>query len=122
MQHIVHRDLAARNVLLDEQLRGKISDFGTRERATSILVRIVPVDSDLYEHERTPTGFLVAGRRFIWRSLCVGLARHEDKASEGVPVGRVNTSDVGKFPVKWTAPEAIKENRFSTKSDVWCAS
>ena len=28
IQHIVHRDLAARNVLLDEQLRGKISDFG----------------------------------------------------------------------------------------------
>lgn len=24
-----------------------------------------------------------------------------------------------KFPVKWTAPEAIHENRFSIKSDVW---
>ena len=24
-----------------------------------------------------------------------------------------------KFPVKWTAPEAIRKKRFDTKSDVW---
>lgn len=24
-----------------------------------------------------------------------------------------------KFPVKWTAPEAIHENKFTIKSDVW---
>ncbi|KAK5909376.1 hypothetical protein CesoFtcFv8_003310 [Champsocephalus esox] len=27
--------------------------------------------------------------------------------------------DTGKLPVKWTSPEAIREKRFSTKSDVW---
>lgn len=27
--------------------------------------------------------------------------------------------DNEKFPVKWTAPEAIQEKKFSTKSDVW---
>ncbi|XP_043909952.1 megakaryocyte-associated tyrosine-protein kinase [Protopterus annectens] len=27
--------------------------------------------------------------------------------------------DNAKLPVKWTAPEALKQNKFSTKSDVW---
>uniref|UniRef100_A0A8C2W9X7 Tyrosine-protein kinase n=1 Tax=Cyclopterus lumpus TaxID=8103 RepID=A0A8C2W9X7_CYCLU len=27
--------------------------------------------------------------------------------------------DTAKLPVKWTSPEAIREKRFSTKSDVW---
>ncbi|NXA33162.1 CSK kinase, partial [Eudromia elegans] len=29
------------------------------------------------------------------------------------------TQDTGKLPVKWTAPEALREKKFSTKSDVW---
>ncbi|KFP87940.1 Tyrosine-protein kinase CSK, partial [Acanthisitta chloris] len=30
-----------------------------------------------------------------------------------------STQDTGKLPVKWTAPEALREKKFSTKSDVW---
>lgn len=37
------------------------------------------------------------------------------KENENVYEAREGT----KFPVKWTAPEAIHENRFSIKSDVW---
>uniref|UniRef100_A0A8B9RI11 Tyrosine-protein kinase n=1 Tax=Astyanax mexicanus TaxID=7994 RepID=A0A8B9RI11_ASTMX len=30
-----------------------------------------------------------------------------------------STQDTAKLPVKWTAPEALREKTFSTKSDVW---
>ena len=31
-----------------------------------------------------------------------------------------DTSVDTKIPIKWTAPEALMNNKFSTKSDVWC--
>lgn len=30
-----------------------------------------------------------------------------------------SSQDTAKLPIKWTAPEALREKRFSTKSDVW---
>ncbi|OQR68809.1 tyrosine-protein kinase CSK-like, partial [Tropilaelaps mercedesae] len=38
-----------------------------------------------------------------------GLAKSQD----------ADNPDVGKFPIKWTAPEALKTNLFSNKTDMW---
>lgn len=63
-KNFIHRDLAARNILIGEDNKAKVSDFG--------LTRTV------------------AARQ-----------------------------DGTKLPVKWTAPEALRDNKFSNKSDVW---
>ncbi|XP_015587469.1 tyrosine-protein kinase Src64B isoform X3 [Cephus cinctus] len=67
-KQLIHRDLAARNVLIGENNKAKICDFG--------LARVIEDD------EYCP--------------------------KQG-----------SRFPVKWTAPEAIVYGRFSIKSDVW---
>ncbi|XP_063729281.1 tyrosine-protein kinase Yes-like [Symsagittifera roscoffensis] len=66
---IVHRDLAARNVLLTDDRKCKVCDFG--------LARFL-MDNEIYQG-----------------------------------------SSKSKFPWKWTAPEGLSEQRFSSKSDVW---
>ena len=67
-KNIVHRDLAARNVLVDSNIRCKISDYG--------MSRVL--DDKTY-----------------YRSFGATL------------------------PVRWTAPEALEEQVFTTQSDVW---
>ena len=41
-----------------------------------------------------------------------GLSRHSNE-------GEVTTAATEAIPVRWTAPEAIAERRFTAKSDVW---
>ena len=92
-ENVVHRDLAARNVLVDEHYNLRVGDFGC---ASALCCGCPPV----CHHSRPPP----CDCRFA-RVL-----------SDPVDVG-VTSSNVG--PVRWMAPESLRQRQYSTASDVW---
>ena len=92
-ENVVHRDLAARNVLVDEHYNLRVGDFGC---ASTLCCGCPPV----CHHSRPPP----CDCRFA-RVL-----------SDPVDVG-VTSSNVG--PVRWMAPESLRQRQYSTASDVW---
>ncbi|KAK2509971.1 hypothetical protein MC885_004342, partial [Smutsia gigantea] len=64
------------------------------------------------------------GNNFVHRDLAArNVLVSEDNVAKVSDFGLTKeascTQDTGKLPVKWTAPEALREKKFSTKSDVW---
>jgi fyn-related kinase len=73
------------------------------------------LESQNYIHRDLAARNVLVGEHNIYKVADFGLAR----------VFKVDNEDIYeskheiKLPVKWTAPEAIRTNKFSIKSDVW---
>ena len=88
----IHRDLAARNVLVADDCTLKIADFG--------LTRNIP-NNDYYR-KKTDVSLLPDCLR----------SRVASELNRSFDVFQ------GRLPVKWMAPEALFDKKYTTKSDV----
>lgn len=52
-------------------------------------------------------------------SCSLTLAETQPTAPQTLPDSALSNSSGAKFPIKWTAPEAINFGSFTIKSDVW---
>ncbi|KAK7906829.1 hypothetical protein WMY93_015441 [Mugilogobius chulae] len=85
------------------------------EMAAQVASGMAYLEQQNYIHRDLAARNVLVGDNNICKVADFGLARVFMKENENVYEAR----EGGKFPVKWTAPEAIRDNLFSIKSDVW---
>ncbi|KAK2883755.1 hypothetical protein QQF64_016518 [Cirrhinus molitorella] len=85
------------------------------EMAAQVACGMAYLELQNYIHRDLAARNVLVGDNNVCKVADFGLARVFQMENENVYEAREGT----KFPVKWTAPEAINENKFSIKSDVW---
>lgn len=95
----------------DEGRTLKFSNF--IEMATDVSEGMVFLEKKEVVHRDVRAANILIGANLSCKVADFGLARLT--SDEGIYDSNQNT----KFPLKWTAPEAIKTKVFSTKTDVW---
>nr|XP_020468579.1 tyrosine-protein kinase FRK [Monopterus albus] len=85
------------------------------EMAAQVASGMAFLELQNYIHRDLAARNVLVGENNICKVADFGLARVFMKENENVYEPR----EGAKFPVKWTAPEAIHDNKFTIKSDVW---
>ncbi|XP_042246848.1 tyrosine-protein kinase SRK2 [Thunnus maccoyii] len=97
----------------DKGTKLRISD--QIEMAAQVAAGMAYLELQNYIHRDLAARNVLVGENNICKVADFGLARVFMKENENVYEAKEGT----KFPVKWTAPEAIHDNKFTIKSDVW---
>ncbi|KAM9704409.1 tyrosine-protein kinase FRK isoform 2-T2 [Menidia menidia] len=85
------------------------------EMAAQVAAGMAFLETQNYIHRDLAARNVLVGENNICKVADFGLARVFMRENDNVYEAKEGT----KFPVKWTAPEAIHNNKFTIKSDVW---
>ncbi|XP_017544714.1 tyrosine-protein kinase SRK2 [Pygocentrus nattereri] len=93
------------------------------EMAAQVAAGMAYLELQNYIHRDLAARNVLVGENNVCKVADFGLARVFMKENDGLDDGDdenvYQAREGAKFPVKWTAPEAILDNKFSIKSDVW---
>ncbi|XP_062306814.1 megakaryocyte-associated tyrosine-protein kinase [Osmerus eperlanus] len=108
------------HIVTELMAKGNLVNFlRTRGRSIISTVQLLHFALDVCEGMEYLESLKLVHRDLAARNILVsdeGMAKVSDF---GLAKVDCKTSDNAKLPVKWTAPEALKKEKFSTRSDVW---
>ncbi|NXO73219.1 FRK kinase, partial [Phainopepla nitens] len=85
------------------------------DMAAQVASGMAYLESEKYIHRDLAARNVLVGEHKVYKVADFGLTRVFKVENERQYESMIGT----KLPVKWTAPEAIHDNEFTTKSDVW---
>ncbi|XP_007906181.1 megakaryocyte-associated tyrosine-protein kinase isoform X2 [Callorhinchus milii] len=108
------------HIITDFMSKGNLVNYlRTRGRSVVTVKHLIRFGLDVCEGMEYLESKKLVHRDLAARNILISDQNVAKVSDFGLAKGASNKQDQAKLPIKWTAPEALKQHKFSTKSDVW---